>query len=344
MDKRVILAVAGSGKTKLIVEQLSLDERALLITYTENNLNELRRRIVAKFGELPDNIRLFSYFSFLYSFSYKPFLSFEVRARGMYWRDPPSWTLKLPRHDLRYYLDAGRRLYHNRIAKLLDQRSVLSDVNNRVGKYFDRLLVDEVQDFAGHDFNFLMSLCKSELDILLVGDFFQHTFDTSRDGSTNRNLHKDVDAYLNRLKAAGLEIDTMSLGRSYRCSPSICDFINDHLGIEIESHREDETNVQIIDEERSANEVFCSNKIVKLFYQEHFRYPCHSQNWGASKGEDHYQDVCVVMSKRNFKLLLERDLLSLKPQTRNKLYVACSRAKGDLYFIRDTHIKRYKNL
>ena len=34
MDKKVIFAVAGSGKTKYIVDELSLDKRSLIVTYT----------------------------------------------------------------------------------------------------------------------------------------------------------------------------------------------------------------------------------------------------------------------------------------------------------------------
>jgi DNA helicase-2/ATP-dependent DNA helicase PcrA len=46
MDKEVIFAVAGSGKTKYIIDALSLDERSLIVTYTNNNLRTLRRRIL----------------------------------------------------------------------------------------------------------------------------------------------------------------------------------------------------------------------------------------------------------------------------------------------------------
>ena len=50
MDKRIIFAVAGSGKTSLIIEKLTLEKRNLLITYTENNFINLRSKIINKFG------------------------------------------------------------------------------------------------------------------------------------------------------------------------------------------------------------------------------------------------------------------------------------------------------
>ena len=37
MDRRIILAVAGSGKTTFLINSLNLDRRFLIVTYTENN-------------------------------------------------------------------------------------------------------------------------------------------------------------------------------------------------------------------------------------------------------------------------------------------------------------------
>ena len=45
MDKRVVFAVAGSGKTTRLINELDLVKRVLLITYTESNCEEIRRRV-----------------------------------------------------------------------------------------------------------------------------------------------------------------------------------------------------------------------------------------------------------------------------------------------------------
>lgn len=50
MDKRVIFAVAGSGKTTRLIDDLDLVKRVLLITYTESNYQEICRRVLVKFG------------------------------------------------------------------------------------------------------------------------------------------------------------------------------------------------------------------------------------------------------------------------------------------------------
>ena len=38
---------------------------------------------------------------------------------------------------------------------------------------------------GGRDFNFLEAIMEANINMLFVGDFYQHTFDTSRDGATN---------------------------------------------------------------------------------------------------------------------------------------------------------------
>ena len=51
-NKRLILAVAGSGKTYYIVQQLNEDNRFLLITYTISGTDNLINEIVKRFTEI----------------------------------------------------------------------------------------------------------------------------------------------------------------------------------------------------------------------------------------------------------------------------------------------------
>ena len=340
MDKRVILAVAGSGKTTHIVNTLSLDARFLLLTYTDNNLKNLRRKIIGRFGYFPDNISLHSYFTFLYAYCFKPFLWRKLGAKGIRWDTPAAWTLKLPRDNSLFYLDKQKRVYHNRIAKLLEVENLLEPVNQRIEKYFDNVLIDEVQDLAGHDFNLLASIAKASVDMVLVGDFFQHTFDTSRDGNVNKSLHYDLDSYTKRLSEMGLEVDANTLSSSYRCSPTICSFVSEKLGIAMDSHRYDSTAIHVVEKQNEVEQIVKCGDTIKLFYREHYKHPCYSKNWGDSKGEDHYEDVCVVLNKNTLKLFQKDELNKLKPQTRNKLYVACTRARNDLYFVAESCLER----
>lgn len=343
MDKRVIFAVAGSGKTTRIVASLDLERRFLLVTYTENNLWNLRRKIIERFGFFPSNIVLYSYFTFLHVFCYKPFLLMQMRTKGINFDTPPQWTQKLPRTSDTFYVDSYRRLYHNRIAKLLDIKRAVCDVVQRIEKYIDVVCIDEVQDIGGYDFELLMAICGSNVDVLLVGDFHQHTFVTSQDGPKNRSLYDDYGKYREHFEKAGLVVDQASLAKSYRCSQTVCDFIREHLGIEIYSQSDRTTDAGLLDQQSDADRLHACGETVKLFYQEHDKYGCYSQNWGNAKGADHYQDVCVVLNGTAYKAFKNGTLRVANPQTRNKLYVACSRPRGNLYLMPGQMFKKFKH-
>jgi ATP-dependent exoDNAse (exonuclease V) beta subunit len=67
-------------------------------------------------------------------------------------------------------------------------------------------------------------------------------------------------------------------------------------------------------------------------------------NWGASKGIDSFEDVCVVLNKTAQKLLENRKLIELNPKTKNKLYVACTRAHRHLYIVSYKFLEKYKKV
>jgi superfamily I DNA/RNA helicase len=340
MDKRVVFAVAGSGKTSHIISSLKVDSRALILTYTDKNLANLKQRVLKKFGELPKGIKIYSYFQFLYSFCVRPLLGHKLKTNGINWNFPPKFKKGT---NLDYYIDNNKRLYSNRIAKLLEQSGVIGEVVERLEKYFDHLYIDEVQDFGGHDFNLLTQIAVADMNQLFVGDFYQHTFDTSRDGNVNASLHNDYIKYKTRFEKEGIAVDEMLLSHSYRCSDNVCSFVTQSLLIDISSHRGDFTKVELIECETLAEKLFECSRTVKLFYQSSSKYNGFTDNWGATKGEDCYHDVCIVLNQNTLKHFINGSLFELAPKTKNKLYVACTRAKNNLYFVPEKLLKKYKS-
>lgn len=341
MDKSVVFAVAGSGKTSHLIANLDEAQRFLIVTYTESNHENLRSKIIQRFGYFPTNITLYTYFRFLHGFCYRPFLRSKKDTKGVTFKLPPTF----PRHALtddRRYISPSRRLYANRLAKFIEQSNVVDAVVARMEKYFDVFFVDEVQDFAGHDFNFLMKVSAAKLNTKFVGDFFQHTFDTSRDGNVNASLHADYSAYIAKFQAAKLKVDTDTLKKSHRCSKSVCEFITEKIGIAIEAYDDRESVVRYEDDPAAVLALYEDPATVKLFYQAHYKYDCYSQNWGASKGVDRYQDVCVVLNPGNVTAWQSGSFRSINTETRNKLYVACSRARGNLTFVPESLLKAHK--
>ena len=342
MDRRLILAVAGSGKTTFLIEELNLEKRFLIVTYTDNNVAHIRRCIIDKFGFIPQNITLLSYFQFLIHVCYRPFLKDKINAKVIVWEMPDQKTLKLKRNNLLFYLTKNRYLYHNRIAKLC-MDNCASLIRERLERYYDIFMVDEVQDFGGHDFNLLISIIPSTIRCLFVGDFYQHTFDTSNDGNLNSSLYKDFKRYKKIWSKSGIIVDETTLSNSHRCTCAICDFVSNNLHINIASNRQDNTSIYMVENQIEADALFNDNSKVKLFFKEADKYLCYAENWGKSKGLDSFIDVCIVLNKTTLDAYRHRTLHKLAPSTLNKLYVACTRAKGNIYFIPHKYIDRFKN-
>ena len=342
MDKRVVFAVAGSGKTKLIVDRLCLEKRSLIVTYTIDNTRNLEGRIRQKFGCIPPNIHLMTYFSFLHGFCFRPFLSYQMGTSNLCFEAPEYGKVTPTTTELSHYKTNNGLIYSNRIAKAIIKFRKVELVTDRLSKYFDELYIDEVQDLSANDFNLLIELCSAEIDILMVGDFYQHTYDTSKDGNIRKSLHKDYNSYAKSFKETGIDIDTTSLLKSHRCAPEVCQFVSDRLGIEIESHRTDSVAVNIVDSEQRANELVKDSNIIKLFYSDSKKYACYGKNWGKSKGEDGYQDVAIVLTAGAEKELKKNRRVTLPPSTLSKLYVACTRANGNLYLIPPKYLKSWK--
>lgn len=343
MDKTLILAVAGAGKTTEIINNIKKDDKTLIITYTENNYNILKNNIIKKFKGIPDNIKIYTYFTFLYRFCFLP-LKKGFKVKGLDFNSNPNKYIKAK--DINYYYNrVSKKMYHNRLAKICSDYFI-DDIIKRIEKYFNYIYIDEIQDFASHDFNLLLNLIKTNCNILLVGDFYQHTFDTSRDGNVNSNLYNDYDNYINKIKNSdsNIKVDTVNFLKSKRCSKQVCEFITEYLKIKIESYNNHDSIIREIDDENTIEKIANNDNIVKLFYQNSKKYDMKNKdNWGNSKGNT-YINTCVVLNKNSYEKYKKHKLNELPSSTKNKLYVALSRATNDVYIINEKYLDKYKKI
>ena len=87
--RTLVLASAGSGKTERIVsdavDRYRDNQTVLIITYTENNQHELRRRISIILGAVPNKIQIKGWFTFLLDDLIRPYqqVFFEKRVEGV---------------------------------------------------------------------------------------------------------------------------------------------------------------------------------------------------------------------------------------------------------------------
>ena len=337
--KRAIFAVAGAGKTTMLVNSLSLTKRTLLPTYTDNNAENLYDAVLGKFGCVPENIMISTWFSFVLNCLIKPFVIVggPETSRLIFSKDAlPLYTKGFARYTTN---DGG--VFHSRAFEFAHKYVGEKRIRERLERFFDDILIDEVQDFAGYDFDFVELLGHIDVSTMITGDFFQHTYDTSRDGTKNMNLHKDFTTYVNRLKKY-YQIDISTLSKSHRCPKPISDFVRDKIGIAMDSflNRTDIGYPVLLTDQGMIQRVLKDPTIMKLFYREHYKYACNSANWGGCKGLS-YDNVCVVLNKTTLAKFKSNRLADLALSTRNKFYVACTRTKANLYFISEDDVIDY---
>lgn len=343
-NKRLIHAVAGSGKTTKIIESIDPQKRNLILTYTETNQNTIRAKLIDKFGYIPESTFIFGVFEFLYSFCLVPYLgkrpkgiNFDYETQG-----------KIDNNSI----DTTGRIIQNQLSKSLMRGELIYKKNNipfdnsyleRIDKFFDCIYVDECQDFASDDFDWLLSLSNLNAEVSLLGDFYQKTFSTSRRGNKGKGVHSNFDNWIKVISDSGFEIDLSSLSKSYRCPKIVCDFIVEKLSIEISSQLEEKYSAQItlIDSQDKIESIMTDDNVMKLFYQKSYDYNCKSQNWGDSKGSE-YENVCVVLNPTTYKLFASNRLTELTSQTKSKFYVACTRTRGNLYFVKQSDLGKYR--
>lgn len=337
-SKNVIHAVAGAGKTKYIIDSLNLEESFAIVTYTVNNQNELRDRVIQKFGMIPENIHIFSFWTFLYSFCMTPLLS--KKPKGIIFDLSIEKKINVYGQRIRYGINGY--VFSNRLSQYL-LKNKKDDCIERVDKFFDIIFVDELQDFDSYDLDFLLSLSSSKIEVTFVGDYYQHTFSTSNAGNKSSGVWKSFVNFEKKFTDSGFIFDKNLLKASQRCTQATCKFVSDKIGIEIESSKDEQgSDPYLIEDDDMISTIWSDDKIPKLFYQNHYKYTCNNSiNWGESKGLT-FQDVCVVLNKTTYKLYMSNSLDKLASPTKSKFYVACTRAKGKIFFVDQAKVKQFK--
>jgi hypothetical protein len=338
MAKFLTFAVAGSGKTTRLVDSINPDKRSLVLTYTSANIENIRAKVLERFGCIPETVTISPYFAFIFSFCLRPFLADHLQIEGINYKHIEQNYI--PHTSDAHYMNHGRRIWASRIIKAIIDYGFTEALVTRLDKYFDCIYIDEVQDLASRDFDFLQILGQTSLDIEIIGDFFQHTYDSSRDQNYRNGLFDDFVTYRKLICSFGYQDHPAQLTKSYRCSKSLCDYISHNLGIQIASHHNNVTDIRYIEDEATASSLLFDPNIVKLFYSQHFLYDCLSRNWGECKGEDDYGDVCVVLNKSSNEHYQKGTLSQSAPLTKNKLYVAMTRARGNVYLVSEEFVKR----
>ena len=286
----------------------------------------------------------------------------EFVSCGICTIDPPPKTIRnskgrpvfnpkyKTKDNLAHYVTMKGQYYCANISELVlqvrkNRESLVKRVAERLNLFYDCVLIDEFQDFREYDYELIMSLSKHLNDIVLVGDYYQHSVSaTNNSGKPFKNRSKDVsyDSFVAELKNIGFEVDLTTLDKSRRCSAEICQYVSEKLGINISSYGENMGSIIWVDENAAA--ILEDQQIIKLLYKDAASYSFRAINWSYSKG-DTMDAVCVILTD-NFEKLDDDEFSTkgISGSTINKLYVAMTRSRGHLYLMRASVFKKIRNL
>ncbi|HEL3255601.1 TPA: AAA family ATPase [Stenotrophomonas maltophilia] len=225
---RVLLSAAGSGKTTLLVRKAL--ERPLrrigIVTYTLENLEEIRRSFEFHAGAVPAHVTLHSWYGFLLRECIRPYqaaLCREPRIESILFVEGRT-NNRAPRSQVARHYFAGNRVYSDRAADFAVRCDELTQgqVIARLADMYDEVYVDEVQDLAGYDLDLIERLLKSSIAVTLVGDTRQATYATNYAPRHSQFRGPNLATLFQLWESDGLcQIDHRLT--SLRCVQALCD-------------------------------------------------------------------------------------------------------------------------
>jgi DNA helicase-2/ATP-dependent DNA helicase PcrA len=370
MAKRVMLAVAGAGKTYHICHDINPEKRNLILAFTNENIKNIQKELINAYGVVPLNTKVMTFDTFKYRCLVRPYetsifeyynVPYIVIRTNITTKKPPEqqFVIKgrrvpnrkyVTKDNLHHYVDEKNQYYCATLSELILSvkkspvgNSLIKRASARINKFFDQVMIDEFQDFREYDYDLITELAKQIDNILLVGDYYQHSVSgMNNSGKPFKKGQKDVGykEFLEELSKKKFEIDETTLAKSRRCSKDVCAFVTEKLGIKMDSADINEGQVLPLTDIKS---VLDNDHIMKLVYNNASKYTFKATNWSYSKG-DTVDEACVILSDKCDSILKDTFSASKIPSTTlNMLYVALTRSKGNLYLITSKEFKTLKN-
>lgn len=187
---RIVIAAAGGGKTTRIVNEVlaSRGARSAIITYTTNNIREIRAKFIELGHVVPENVEIISWYRFLLREMARPYRNFkyDTRIDGIHWTETTVDRYAKKADVGRYYFGNTSSIYSNKLAEFICDCNEAANgaIIKRLEQRFERIYIDEIQDISGYDLDIIEQMLRSTLEIVLVGDPRQATFTTH-----NSNRH-----------------------------------------------------------------------------------------------------------------------------------------------------------
>lgn len=363
MDKRIILAVAGAGKTYKLCNDLDEYKRNIVIAYTNQNIKNIKNELLKRFGYIPHNTIVLTFDSFIYRYLLRPFESLiatkfgisNLKSEGVEIYKAPEPVFINGKYNFKYvkkerigHFFYKQRFYCERMPELVldvksKEYSLIDIAIENLNRYCDYIFVDEFQDFREKHYEVLEQIIKKCNNIVLVGDYYQHSVSGKNNSGKPFTSGINYERYKQILKSYGVVIDEETLQRSRRCPKIICDFVTNKLKIHIEAQDEaKDGSVNFISKDDEIKSLLSNDEVVKLVVKDARNFKGNFINWSYSKG-DTYEKVCVIMTEDFENIDKENFSYGGSEITKNKLYVALTRSFKELYIIKKSDFDRHKN-
>ncbi len=344
LNNNIIIAAAGSGKTTYISkEALNMkDKRILILTYTNDNLNEIRKKIIEINKVIPANITIQSYYSFLLSDGVRPYQNYlysKKRINSIAFVNGQSRRYVSKSNIETYFLRDGKDIFTDKISLFVKECNEKSGgaVIHRLENIYNYIYIDEVQDLSGYDLDLIELLFRSKINVTLVGDIRQATYSTNN-SNKNKKYKRDgiYDIFLKWQKQKLCCISYRK--KSFRCNQSICN-LADGLYPDLEKTISENSlitghdGIFVI----KTNDV---DEYIKKYNPQLLRYDKRTKcdigsimNFGASKGLTF--DRVLILPNGPLKKFLKTGNYDELNGSKAKYYVAFTRARYSVCFIYD---------
>jgi len=200
--------------------------RIAILTYTLQNLEEIRRSFESSAGTVPANVTIYSWYSFLLRECIRPYqgaLVSEPRIESIQFVSGRT-NNRISRAQVRRYYLAGHHILSDRASDFVVHCDDLARgrVMARLADMFDEVYIDEVQDLAGYDLDLLERLLKTRVETTLVGDTRQATYSTNQAARNRQYRGTSMLRLFENWQQRGLcRINHRTT--SWRCLQSLCD-------------------------------------------------------------------------------------------------------------------------
>ena len=343
-SNKLVIASAGSGKTTFLVDKaLSHSDRKIaILTYTNNNINEIKKKFFEKNGGIPKGVDVMTWFCFLLRECTRPYqrsVYSRGRVRTIHFPSGRSPYYAPYSNTEKYYFRNLDEIYADKIARFVIDCETNSHglVTKRLAEIYDEVFIDEFQDLSGYDLDLLEVLLRSRIRMVIVGDPRQCTYTTSNSAKNSQYRGIGVLDLIRKWEVDNLcEIEYQA--RSHRCNQMICDFA-DRLWPDMENTE----SLNDIATEHDGMFLVSENKVhdyVKRFSPALLRYDRSANtygsraiNFGDAKGLD-FNRVLIIPHGPIRKYLKTSDVNDVKGSL-SKFYVAVTRAKQSVGLVYD---------